>query len=72
MTEAQAFFPGDRVTFEIGTKFEKGYGEIWTIGGYVYYEGDLWYVCFDDDGCQRDEHHEDIEGWLGKEAKNED
>ena len=49
---------------EIGTKFETGYGVVWTIGGYVYYEDDLWYVCFDDNGNQRDEHAEDIKDWL--------
>ena len=55
---------------EIGTRFQLGEsGGIWTIGGYVYYEDDLWYVCFNEDGNQRDEYHEDIEGWIRQRGK---
>lgn len=38
---------------EIGTEFSYE-GCDWEIAGYVYYGGDMWYVCADEHGDQKD------------------
>lgn len=50
---------------EIGTKYRRSaWGKVLTIGGYVYYEDELWYVCVSEDGVQEDDHYEDVQNYL--------
>jgi hypothetical protein len=53
--------------YDIGTKFEyeleDSYGWCYktlTIGGYTYYQGDLFYVCYGEDGKQLDVYEDNV------------
>lgn len=52
---------------EIGTRYRRSaWGTVWTIGGYVYYEDELWYVCVSEGGVQEDDHWKDVKDYLKK------
>jgi hypothetical protein len=58
--------------YDIGTKFEYEWcpehaecrNETLTIGGYIYYHDDLFYVCYSEDGDQVDVYCENVQDAL--------